>query len=571
MNPIIYPSDETTFTSRGYGTLADCISCTVPEVLNGEYSLTLKYPKNGINQEYLDIRNIIVCQPNHTTERDAFRISKVNRSMKDSITVYAYQLSYDLNGYVVFAYGAGITNDTLYLRESAPDGNVIMMMESNTTLMILGSTTISSNVWYHVRLEDGTEGWCLGTYVTVTALLGTYPWTVNSLEKAIDVFNLSADNFEISTNKTSSASFTVNMPSSVRSWFGGKEGSLIDIYGGEWAYNFFNCSLLSRRGSDNGARLSYGVNLAEYIKERTDKAYSDIVPYFYRKSGDTEIVVKGDAVATGYTGTQKSLILDVTDKFESNYGKEVPIKMATRLWKSGGDSSGAAGTPWENIDENGLYYTEPAMRHYYDWASVQSYTALSNDSFTFQGTTLYSPLKMCVALPIKIDASTRYEFRCSCTNGLYVRISYANADFSKLSDTTTLSVSNNMVSGAFTTPSNAVWAVIVFEPTTMTAVSTWNDINITSKPSVADVTAQGTAYLSAHPELSMDSQTISIKPELVNTEVSLGDTVHVAYDDTLISTRVVKTVWNVLAEKYDTLEIGTVKENIATTIKNLRR
>lgn len=568
MIPILYPHNETAFTSRGYGALSDCISCTVTEVLNDEYSLTMKYPKNGIHQEYLDVRNIIVCQPNHTTARQAFRICKVNRSMKDSITVYAYQLSYDLNGYI--ASPPAVTTDTLNLRESAPTGAIIRVMSDGEKLMILDSTTISSVVWYKVKTTLGEIGWCQSDWVST----GEYPFTADTLAEAVTNLELCCGDFNLSTNKTSNADFTVNMPSSVRSWFGGKEGSLLDIYGGEWEYDMLDCQLLSQRGSDNGARLSYKVNLAEYIKERTDNAYSHIVPYFYKQSGDVEIVVKGDAIATGFTGIQRTLFLDVTGQLDSEYGKVI----------TGFDTFGKS-----QKSVNGSQFVDISTSSFYSHIIKNGSTSWAQMSGTNNGYVAkewaYSNNSGLISTPATTSAGggsvfaakegINYQIKASSFSP-YCQLVVAFTD----SDGTILGQTqhsySDVISGiSVVAPSSSAFMVLIpivtsSAASSMPVVTAFQNMTLTSAPTVAEVTAQGTAYFAVHPELATDTQTISVKPDLINTEASLGDTVHVAYDNELISTRVVKTIWNVLAEKYDALEIGTIKQNIAQTIKNLR-
>ena len=59
--------------------------------------------------------------------------------------------------------------------------------------------------------------------------------TAGSCAAACALLQASAGNFIISTDKTLSGAFRASQPASVRSWFGGKEGSILDVYGpGEW-------------------------------------------------------------------------------------------------------------------------------------------------------------------------------------------------------------------------------------------------------------------------------------------------------------------------------------------------
>ena len=49
MIPILYDSNELSFTSNGLGRLRDCISCMVTEERNGVYECDFSYPVDGAN------------------------------------------------------------------------------------------------------------------------------------------------------------------------------------------------------------------------------------------------------------------------------------------------------------------------------------------------------------------------------------------------------------------------------------------------------------------------------------------------------------------------------------------
>ena len=65
-------------------------------------------------------------------------------------------------------------------------------------------------------------------------------------------------------------------------------------------------------------------------------------------------------------------------------------------------------------------------------------------------------------------------------------------------------------------------------------------------------------------------QTEEYKDILQLERVSLGDTVHVYFDKLNVeaSSRVIKTVWNVLTEKYDSIELGDARANLNTIINS---
>ena len=48
---------------------------------------------------------------------------------------------------------------------------------------------------------------------------------------------------------------TVLKPSSMRSLLGGVDGSILDVYGGEYEFDKFNVKLWNKRGADRGVAL----------------------------------------------------------------------------------------------------------------------------------------------------------------------------------------------------------------------------------------------------------------------------------------------------------------------------
>lgn len=121
--------------------------------------------------------------------------------------------------------------------------------------------------------------------------------------------------FGISTDIISNNSFTVDMPSSIRSWFGGKEGSLIDTYGGEWHFDKYNCELLASRGQDRGAVIKYGINMVDFEQEENlSNMWTGVLPYWTdSQTGET---ISGNILyADGSFDFQKILSVDLTEKF----------------------------------------------------------------------------------------------------------------------------------------------------------------------------------------------------------------------------------------------------------------
>lgn len=139
--------------------------------------------------------------------------------------------------------------------------------------------------------------------------------TANNCASACALLTASAGSFTINTTKTTAGNFAITAPSSVRSWFGGKEGSLLDVYGGgEWHYDNFTATLKEHRGVTTPvATIRYKKNLTEFNQEiNCSNLYTHVLCYYQPTDGAK---VLGSEVATGLSGTKRVLILDVTSDF----------------------------------------------------------------------------------------------------------------------------------------------------------------------------------------------------------------------------------------------------------------
>lgn len=88
--------------------------------------------------------------------------------------------------------------------------------------------------------------------------------------------------FTFWTDKTATATFKVNVPSTARSLLGGVEGSILDRFGtGEYEWDMYTVRFYLHRGQDRGVTIRYGKNLTD-IKNDTsiENVYTAIVPYY---------------------------------------------------------------------------------------------------------------------------------------------------------------------------------------------------------------------------------------------------------------------------------------------------
>ena len=122
-------------------------------------------------------------------------------------------------------------------------------------------------------------------------------------------------NWTLTTSRTTASSFKVDEPSSIRSWFGGKEGSLLDIYGGEWHYNGYTCSLENSRGSDKGIVIRYGVNLTDLKQdENCTSIYTGVLAFW--KDMDGNLVQGSIQNVPGTFNFTRIYILDCSEDYD---------------------------------------------------------------------------------------------------------------------------------------------------------------------------------------------------------------------------------------------------------------
>ena len=119
------------------------------------------------------------------------------------------------------------------------------------------------------------------------------------------------------TNETST--YNQIEPASLRSRLGGTEGSVLDVFGGEYLWNNYETQLLLHRGQDNGVELRVAKNITD-LEQTTDLdtvvtgalpcwSDEDQTQFFY---GD--IQYNTDASKYAY---HRTVVLDLSEEFET--------------------------------------------------------------------------------------------------------------------------------------------------------------------------------------------------------------------------------------------------------------
>ena len=105
-------------------------------------------------------------------------------------------------------------------------------------------------------------------------------------------------------------------PRTVKEFLGGGEGSILDIFGGEYEFDKFHVQLWEDRGEPKDITIRYGVNMTEFTDEVDySESYNACVPYWQKD----DVTVIGGMVTVdnlNFDGRDYCTPLDLSDKFE---------------------------------------------------------------------------------------------------------------------------------------------------------------------------------------------------------------------------------------------------------------
>lgn len=132
--------------------------------------------------------------------------------------------------------------------------------------------------------------------------------------------------FTFETTRSVTTPYRVKAPSVLWSMCGGTEGSLLDVYGGEWDFNNFTATLKTRLGTDRGFSVRYGRNLTQLEQDISiESTYKALYPFWYDE--ETGTLVKLDETYIEIPGAigDRIQLVDFTGDFE-----EEPTKAQLR-------------------------------------------------------------------------------------------------------------------------------------------------------------------------------------------------------------------------------------------------
>lgn len=155
------------------------------------------------------------------------------------------------------------------------------------------------------------------------------PFTAGSVSLALaDLKNNAVTDcpFDFWTDKDTSGTFSVSVPSSIRSRLGGVEGSILDVYGGEYEFDNYKVKLHNSRGMNRGVSIRYGKNLTDIKQEQNCASVATgIYPYWSGDvDGNTVLVELPEKIvnAPGTYNFVKIRTVDFTENFKTQPTEE---------------------------------------------------------------------------------------------------------------------------------------------------------------------------------------------------------------------------------------------------------
>ena len=176
------------------------------------------------------------------------------------------------------------------------------------------------------------------------------PFTAASVTAALTGLKANAVEtcpFDFWTDKTTIARFNVSVPCSIRSRLGGVQGSILDVYGGEYEWDNWTVKLNNNRGTDRGVTLRYGKNITDLKQEQNiENVITGIVPYW--ASEDQTVTLPEKAIESQYADVypfRRTIPIDFSSSFE-----EAPSESQLRAKGNSYIANNNVGIPKVSID-----------------------------------------------------------------------------------------------------------------------------------------------------------------------------------------------------------------------------
>ena len=215
--PILYKANETNFEHLGVSVLSDASKCYVSRERNGIYILEFDYPVNGKDVDKIKEGMYIKSDAGYRTKNQRFIVSKITKTQNE-FKLYCQHIS-----------------------QVKTTMNAIRPDISVTSVSAMGAL----RAWRDNLLDSREEFFVQSDIST----LNSTTWRVENIENARDAL-------------------------------GGKAGSILDVWGGEYEFDNLNITLHRSMGIDNPTIIAYGKNLLDLEQEQSIlETYTSVFPF----------------------------------------------------------------------------------------------------------------------------------------------------------------------------------------------------------------------------------------------------------------------------------------------------
>ena len=129
--------------------------------------------------------------------------------------------------------------------------------------------------------------------------------------------SLESNPFTFWTDKSTVATYTQDVPASIRERLGGVQGSILDTYGGEFEFDNTVVKLHASRGANRGVVLNYGKNIIDINQETNiENTITGVVGFYYLEG----TLVQAPAVYTANADAypyKRTIPVDFTQEFDT--------------------------------------------------------------------------------------------------------------------------------------------------------------------------------------------------------------------------------------------------------------
>lgn len=233
--PILYKANETNFEHLGVSVLSDASNCYVTRERNGIYTLEFDYSINGKDVEKIKEGMIIKCDAGHRAKNQRFIVSQITKT-KDGYKIYCKHIS-----------------------QVKTAMNVL-----NGEVEVAGTATYALETWKNNLLDSKSEFLVWSDILTSSKT----KWTIDKIENA-------------------------------REALGGKEGSILDVWGGEYEFDNLYIKLHKQMGRETPTIIAYGKNLLDIEQEESIiETYTSIFPFVKYQDENDQHKEKQDIILT---------------------------------------------------------------------------------------------------------------------------------------------------------------------------------------------------------------------------------------------------------------------------------